>query len=145
MSLVFDAAYGFVPFILQSGEPLYLVTLHHKGHWAFPKGHAEGDESPVEAALRELREETGLVPKKVYEDTRFFEEYTFTDSEGNEVQKTNTFWLAEMPHQDVVPQEEEVKDFAWLSYDEAMERMTFESAKKSLRRAQELYNQHVRG
>ncbi|MCD8484680.1 NUDIX domain-containing protein [Candidatus Woesebacteria bacterium] len=139
-----DAAYGFVPFIIKNGEPLYLVTLHHKGHWAFPKGHAEGNETPLEAGLRELREETGLEPKRIYEQATFLEEYTFTDPDGNEVEKTNTFWLAEMPHQEVTPQEAEVDDFAWLPYDEAMERMTFASAKKSLLRAHELFEQYVR-
>jgi len=39
----------------------YLLVKHrYGGHWDFPKGHMEGDESPLEAALREVLEETGL-------------------------------------------------------------------------------------
>lgn len=138
-----DTAYGFVPFIMQDTQPLYLLTLHHKGHWAFPKGHAEGDETPLEAAYRELLEETGLVPVTVYEDATFSEEYTFVDSDGRKTHKTNTFWLAEMPHKKVVPQEEEVKDFAWLPYEEAFERMTFDTGRASLQKAQRLYQQFI--
>lgn len=142
-TLVEDAAYGFVPFVIQDSQPLYLVTLHYKGHWAFPKGHAEGDETPLEAARRELLEETGLTPVKVYEETLFSEEYVFVDPDGRKIHKTNTFWLAEMPHTDVIPQEEEVMDFAWLPYNEALERMTFDTGKVSLQQAQSLYQRFI--
>jgi len=43
----------------------------------------------------------------------------------------------------VIPQEEEVKDFAWLPFDEALERMTFESAKKSIREAQAMFDRYI--
>jgi 8-oxo-dGTP diphosphatase len=32
----------------------------HQGQWGLPKGHVEANESPEHAALRELKEETGL-------------------------------------------------------------------------------------
>lgn len=43
-------------------EPLFLIVTAKKdpGAWIFPKGHIEQGESPEEAALRELREETGV-------------------------------------------------------------------------------------
>jgi dATP pyrophosphohydrolase len=36
------------------------------GTWATIRGKAEGDETAPRAALRELREETGLVPRELY-------------------------------------------------------------------------------
>jgi len=37
-----------------------LLILDRYGRWAFPKGHVEGGESDVQAAKREVREETGI-------------------------------------------------------------------------------------
>ena len=42
-----------------------VLLIRHKngGHWAFPKGHVEKQETEEETALREIREETGLTVK----------------------------------------------------------------------------------
>lgn len=138
-----DTAYGFVPFVIEEGQPLYLITLHHKGHWAFPKGHSEGSETPLEAAHRELLEETGLEPKRVYEEASFSEDYTFVESNNRLVHKVNIYWLAEMPHKNVFPQAEEVDDFAWLPYTEALQRITFDTGRQSLEKAHKLFTQFV--
>ena len=37
-----------------------LIIRQNEGHWCFPKGHVEGDETERETALREVKEETGF-------------------------------------------------------------------------------------
>ncbi|MGO1120185.1 NUDIX domain-containing protein [Rhodovibrionaceae bacterium A322] len=37
-----------------------------KGHWFYVTGRIEGQETAVAAALRELQEETGLIPTRLY-------------------------------------------------------------------------------
>lgn len=37
-----------------------IPTIIHPGEWCFPGGHAEQGESPIETAIREIEEETGL-------------------------------------------------------------------------------------
>jgi len=52
---------GSVTFRRTHGAPLFLVVSSSDGtHWVLPKGHIESDESPEEAALRELQEEAGV-------------------------------------------------------------------------------------
>ena len=38
-------------------------TVHHPGTWAFPAGHVEAGETPLQAALRESKEEVGHAPE----------------------------------------------------------------------------------
>ncbi|WP_217556391.1 NUDIX domain-containing protein [Streptomyces sp. GbtcB6] len=39
------------------------------GHWSMPGGGSEADETPMETVLRELFEETGIVPEAIEEVT----------------------------------------------------------------------------
>jgi 8-oxo-dGTP diphosphatase len=43
-----------------AGEVLLLRRAYPPGDWVLPGGNAEAGESPVETAVREVREETGL-------------------------------------------------------------------------------------
>jgi bis(5'-nucleosidyl)-tetraphosphatase len=56
-----ERAAGFVVFCDEEGRRVYLILLHRDGgHWGFPKGRIEAGENRVEAARREIREETGI-------------------------------------------------------------------------------------
>jgi len=46
--------------ILNAQRELLLCHVTGQDHWDLPKGGAHADESPLQAALRETREETGL-------------------------------------------------------------------------------------
>jgi ADP-ribose pyrophosphatase YjhB (NUDIX family) len=54
-------------FILSGRSNCRIVLLRHKqfSKWMIPGGHVESWENPFEAALREVREETGLDPQFV--------------------------------------------------------------------------------
>jgi ADP-ribose pyrophosphatase YjhB (NUDIX family) len=53
---------GAVVFRSSDNRPLYLLVSSSSGaNWVLPKGHIEPGESPEAAALRELREEAGVM------------------------------------------------------------------------------------
>lgn len=64
--------------IISTGSPKKILLIHHKklGRWMQPGGHIERFENPVDAAIREVKEETGL-------DIGFLADgIQFIDSEG---------------------------------------------------------------
>src|SRR5271156_3659991 len=51
---------GVVAFRVEEGGGRLYLLLDYGRHWDFPKGHLEAGETPIEAARRELKEETGV-------------------------------------------------------------------------------------
>lgn len=125
--MIKDAAFGIVPFIIEGEVIKYLLIHQQKGHWAFPKGHAEPREDELQTAKRELAEETGLVADKIY-DHKFVEGYTFTEN-NQEYDKTVTYFAGQMNTTKVDVQEDEVQGYAWMTLDEAMTTITFDQAR----------------
>ena len=112
-------AFGIIP--LKEGKTL--LVKHQKGHWAFPKGHPEAGEKPIETAERELLEETGLEVTELL-GRRFEEHYSFDDTE-----KTVTYFLAHVKGK-LKLQDKEIAEARWLTFDEALELATFDECKR---------------
>ena len=103
-----------------------------KGHRSLCKGHLEKDESEHQTAAREILEETGLTVKFV-EGFREIIEY----SPYENCLKTVVFFLAYTDSMNVVSQEEEIKEIYWLSFDEAVTALTFDSDRATLKKAEQ--------
>lgn len=131
-----DASCGVVPVRLEGRRRLYLLVRHHKGHWGFPKGHAHEDETPQQAAMRELFEETGLTVERLIERPAFVEEYHFRSKKGSEVRKTVTYFVGLVSDQPVRIHPEEIIDYAWGDAEQALARLTFEESQHLLRRVE---------
>ncbi|MBU0576105.1 NUDIX domain-containing protein [Patescibacteria group bacterium] len=127
-----DFSYGLVPIYKDEEKIEFLLTQHIEGHWAFPKGHAKGDETSLEAAQREFEEEAGIAQYRVDEGTTFEEEY-YPQKDGQILHKTVVYYPAFVSDKKVVASKEEVADFGWFEYQEAMNKITFSGSKKILR------------
>jgi 8-oxo-dGTP pyrophosphatase MutT (NUDIX family) len=61
------AGAGFVLFrkdTMNQPEPLMLTLINNKGHLDIPKGHRDGNESPIDTAIRECFEECSIIIDK---------------------------------------------------------------------------------
>lgn len=124
-----DLSYGIIP-VRFKGDVCELMLLQHRlGHWTFPKGHPEAGETPQQTAERELVEETGLAVVRYLSNSPFTEEYSFTSQQGIRVQKTATYFLAEV-HGDIQLQFEEVAHYRWVELLEAADAMSFPEGRK---------------
>lgn len=57
--MIEDISYGIIPFWRDQQDMIRFLLIYQKeGFWGFPKGHKEGNESDIDAAKRELQEET---------------------------------------------------------------------------------------
>ena len=56
----FEKSCGAVVFVEENSSVRYLLMCSMEGVYGFPKGHMEGNETEIETALREVREETGI-------------------------------------------------------------------------------------
>lgn len=58
---LFHKSCGILPYRIHQGQREYLIVFEEFSQcWSLPKGHMEAGETEVQAALRELSEETGL-------------------------------------------------------------------------------------
>lgn len=137
--IALDFAFGLVPVAqLGPGELRYLLICHKKGHWGFPKGHKEGDESDLAAAQREFEEETGVTSYGAVSNVSFVERYQFRKKKGKQVNKTVKYFLAIVPLEalgglpQVSIQAKEIRDFRWCSGAEAKELLSFGMSRKVL-------------
>ncbi len=121
----------------------FLLLHYEAGHWDFAKGHLEGSETPVDAARREIFEETGLRRLRILPNFKHVIRYwmwSYTQKKrGRSVRipKTVTFFIAEA-FEDRVRLSNEHTGYVWLPYRDAAKLVTYKNAKELLRAAEEL-------
>lgn len=139
-----DYSFGVVVVVKTENEPKFLIIHQTNGHWSFPKGHKEGEETAEESARRELWEETGIKDVKLDLSKEFYEEYNFTE-DGVEYQKKNTFFIGYLDSEiAVTPQAEEVLEYKYATFDEALKTFEYEDTKSLLREVVEYLSSMVK-
>ena len=104
------------------------------GYWTWPKGHLEKGETPRDAAMREIEEETGVANLGIVEEVGI-QEYSFT-SGIKEILKTVHVFLVESLGDSVIKvQTEEISGAEWFSPEEAGEKIGYEGSKDILKKA----------
>ncbi len=135
---------GGVVFCLHRGKVEYLLLKNKANCWLFPKGLVEEGEKDEEAALREIREETGLENLLLIPGFKEQEKYFFSVKydyqlqrgwrSGEKVFKIVTYFLFKTKNKKIKLSFEHI-DYCWLSFNQAREKITYAEAKKILEKA----------
>jgi len=117
----------------ERGKRLYLMLQYPSGYWDFPKGRLENNESSLEAAVRELKEEANI-EVKLEGKFEYTVSYDFRDRDGMLVHKKVTFFVGKALSDDVMLSNEH-EQFAWLSLGDALKLLTYHNARQVLQLA----------
>ncbi len=109
---VFSSGY----LVFRLGRPIQFLLMKHDDRWDLPKGHLDPGETQSEAALRELREETGIKQSELWTDPNFLfrQQYTVNEAKKAKVKELTIYlgWL----RKDLEIQPTEHIGFSWLDW-----------------------------
>ena len=86
-----------------------LLVKHNLGHYGFPKGHIEENETEVETAIRETKEETNI---DVIVDNK--KRYKITYNVNPNIVKDVIFFVGYPKSNIIIPQDSEVSEVLWV-------------------------------
>jgi 8-oxo-dGTP pyrophosphatase MutT (NUDIX family) len=118
-----------------------LISVGQPPRWQLPKGLVDKGETPEQAALREVREESGIVARMDRLIDRV--EYWYQSKRGAErirYHKFVHFFLMWYESGDVADHDHEVNESRWFSATEAISLLAFRSERGILEKAVELVN-----
>ncbi|MFQ5903514.1 MAG: NUDIX hydrolase [Candidatus Binatia bacterium] len=114
-----------------------VALIRVRNRWCLPKGHVEKGEGVQETALREVREETGLEGRAVAKLGDITYWYTNRTKKGETIRifKRVYFCLIRYLKGDVRRHDEEVEEACWFPIDEAIEKLSYRTERKTVRKA----------
>ena len=121
----------------EDGIQVVLISHHNqKGKliWCLPKGSVEKGESLQETAIREVREETGIVGR-ILEKIGQIQYWFYSKEEETKIFKTVHFFLLEFLQGNESDHDSEVDEARWVALSEANGMLTHDSERQIMEKA----------
>ena len=132
----YEKSCGIVPFHIINGEPFVVLVQQNNGEFGVPKGHVEGNETELETALRECKEEVDLSPRIV---DGFREEISYHMMEFD-TYKTVVFFMGVVDDLSFRKQESEIANILLVPIKEAMKTLTYDDTRNVLNKAKNFFD-----
>lgn len=91
---------GAILYTIEDGVRKYVLIMEANGTYGFPKGHRRSGETEIEAALREIKEETG-VNATIFPNLKRTIHYTMPNKNIKEV----IYYAAKFENQELIPED----------------------------------------
>jgi 8-oxo-dGTP pyrophosphatase MutT (NUDIX family) len=117
-----------------------LIRPRQSRAWSLPKGHLEQGETPRQAAIREVREETGLEVRSADPLGQIAYVFSWRDRKDGpltRIFKRVEYFLMECAGGDISEHDHEVDEVAWRPLNKALARATYENEREILSKARE--------
>jgi len=120
----------------ERGYEFAVLRRRDTGWWQFVAGGGEDKETPVQAAQREISEETGLAGRGLMklDSCNTVPKHAFADAEawGPEVHVIPEYCFAVDATDDEIVLSDEHTEMRWVSYDEARRLLKWDSNRNAL-------------
>ena len=122
----------------ESTEPRFLLLQNARhSSWGFPKGHADAGDADIYAtALREVAEETGYELSRAALHPSYADSHAYQPT-GEHWKRVVHFLATEPVDPDALRASDEHADVAWLTVEDALERLAHPELQRALVRADE--------
>jgi 8-oxo-dGTP diphosphatase len=121
------------------GRSWEVCLIRVRDAWSLPKGNVDRGETPVQAALREISEETGLPLDRLEVRAELPPAEYMYRRDGRLIGKIVHHYLVEAPPEaPLTPQLSEVDEAEWVPLDEAATRVTYKDLRAALQEARRL-------
>ena len=127
-----EAAGGVVVRPAAAGPEICVVHRPRYSDWTLPKGKLDPGETFEQAALREVREETGMTGELVEQlgEVRYWYQ-----REGKKIPKLVTFFLFEYRSGDAADHDTEVEEVRWIALEDAASALSYKGERDMVQRA----------
>lgn len=125
---------GGIVFRKDKNKIQYLLVKDSSNNWTIPKGHIEPHEEAKEAALREIKEETGLASLEIVKDlgsTKYF----YCEGKTLILKTVYLFLIAHEKNEELNPDKKEIKGATWLSGKDALKQVKYKNIQEMLKKA----------